>query len=286
MSILKRLSRIVPLAVGAGLLLPVPARARLAQPDQDFLAEETGQLSALTDSLAAGTESPSATMNAVRTLLAARADAVTRLGAKLPLTSLDGIETLDLLDDAVVRDLHSLVADTEVDTSSLGEDEAFLFAEAMVGVPPLGDAPVGFMIVDFAEFAVAAADSVEEAAHIGENQAALLGLSAIRHATDLYLSLDQDLISQDRRASFRQSSILYRLRCPKDDASYDLASQRNRVLPDRALARLNILVCSVCGDTLEVTFPLVLPTALQQRTPEQHLEKKPHSPGPAGQVEP
>jgi hypothetical protein len=280
------LARAVPVGALAALLVSVPAGARLPKPDQAFLDRETQQLEAVRDSLLAGPDSPSATLDGVRVLLAARGDAVSRLEMQLPLTSLDGIETLDLLDDAVVRDLHALVAPVAVDSSMFDQDDAFLFAEAMVGVPPIGEAPVGFMVLTFTELAVAASDSVEEVAHIGQNQAALLAVNAIQHVTDLYLSLDEDVVTQDHRASFRYSSVLYRLRCPNDQSGYEIASEKNRVLEDQSLARVNILVCPVCGDSLEVTFRLVLPSALHQRTPEQHLDQKPQTPRPSGEVEP
>lgn len=270
----------------SGLLPPAPAAARLPSPDRTFLAEETAAFRTLTDTLLTRTGSPTATLNGVRELLAARERAVRRLEEILPITGLDGIETLDLLDDVVVHDLNTLVQTEAIDTTGVSEEDAFLYAEAMVGIPPLGQAPVGFMVIAFTQIAVAAADSVEAAAHLGENRVSHLALNAIRHATDLYVSLDEDLVSQDRKATFRESSVLFRLRCPQDGAGYALARERNRVLSDRSLARVSILVCTACGDTLEATFPLVLPTALHQRTEEQNLDEAPRGARPGGGVEP
>jgi len=286
MSQIHRLSRAIPLWILAAVLASDPAIARLAAPDQTFLDDQIGQLEGLQDSLLTRGESPPVILDGVRRVLLLRLDALAQLEERLLLTGLDGIETQDLLDDAVVRTVHALVKDAEIDTTTIDEEEAFLFAEALVGVPPLGESPVGFMVLAFTDMAIQASDDVRDGAHIGENHAALLALSAIRHAADIYMSLDEDIVSRDRGATFRQSSVLFRLRCPKDQGGYGIVKQQNRLLPDSAIARVNTLVCTECGDTLVVTFPLLLPSALNQRSVEQQLEEKPQTPRGSGGVEP
>jgi hypothetical protein len=286
MFLIHRLSRALPLGILAGVLVSGPAAARMAVPDQTFLEDQTGQLEALRDSLLTRSESPPVILDGVRQVLVLRQEALQQLEERLLLTGLDGIETQDLLDDAVVRAIHDLVKNVEIDTTTIDEEEAFLYAEALVGVPPLGESPVGFMVLQFADLAIQASDDVRDGAHIGENHAALLALNAVRHATNLYMSLDEDIVSQDRRATFRQNSVLFRLRCPEDQGGYGIVKQRNRLLPDDAIARVNTLVCTECGDTLMVTFPLILPSALNQRSQKQHLEEKPQAPRGSGGVEP
>jgi len=286
MSLTQRLARALPFWILAGFLALGPADARLANPDQAFLDDQIGQLEVLEDSLLTVEGPPPVILEGVRHVLLFRDNALAQLEERLPLTGLDGIETQDLLDDAVVRAISSLLEGVEIDTTSVDEEEAFIYAEAMVGVPPLGESPVGFMVLTFLKVAIEAADQVRDVAHLSENHAALLALSAARHATDLYLTLDESLASRDRAATFRQSSVLFRLRCPNDEAGYGLAKERNRLMPDSAIARVNTLVCTVCGDTLVVTFPLVLPSALNQRSEVQHLKEKPQAPRGSGGVEP
>lgn len=275
-------------ALICGLLLGAgPGEADPPQPDQAFLDEQIPQVETMARELLAAPHSPRGSMEGVKALLIQRQSAINQLGQRIRLSSFDGIRTQDLYDESVVRALHEVVlAGIAADTTAPPDEDVFLYAEAMSGLPPLGQSPVPFMIVGMAQSAVTVADTLVSRGLLPRASADKLSLRAVHHATEAYEAMQGDLLTADKVAGFHESAVLIRLRCPEDDGQYQVNHVKTRGSQDGAISRVYYLQCTVCAKPLAVEFPQELASELNRRTKRQKMKEKPKPTRPDAGLDP
>jgi hypothetical protein len=274
---------VLPLLLLAGL--PGSAGARVAEPDTTFLKTRTAEVQHLAAAGVEAATSPRGALDAIRKVLLTRDGALGELGARHSLTSFDGIETQDRYDREVVLALGRVaVAGVAADSTLPAEGEAVQFNEALGSLPQLGDTPVAFMVLAVVEKSIAAADSLHHAAGFPARDADKLALRLIRHVAGDYEAVQHDFLRLAAADSFRQSSVVMRMRCPKDGGIYRLTNMKNKIAASGEISRLYYLQCSTCSDVLQVEFPLPVASRLNEVAPKQKLAHPPQakepSPGP------
>ena len=205
------------LAVLPLLAVPGPASARFAQPDSVFLQSEVAEINRLVQEDCPAASTPQRAVETIRRVLQARVGALRQLAGRLPLTEFDGIETQDQYDEQVVLAINRVArAGVEADSTLPPEADAIRFNTVLGTLPQMGDSPVGFMVLTTAEAALAAADSLERTRDYSPGSADRLALRMIRYVTSDFAAAREDFIRKAKVDGFRQSSVIMRLRCPKD----------------------------------------------------------------------
>ncbi len=272
-------SRVAIAGVLAWILAGVPATpvwARFAEPDSTFLRSQEAAIEAMAAGGMPKAQSPEGAVEVIRGLLARRDAALRELGKTLPLTQLDGIETQDRYDGAVVDAVNRIAAAAVAADSTLPpEQEAILFQKRLGPMPELGDKPVAFMVLGAAGDAVAGADSARGDPGLSPGSADKLALRLILHGTTVYRRSHDDLIMAAKADGFRQTSVILRMRCPQDGGSYRVTDMKNKIEPDGSIATLYYIKCNICYAPDVVAFPQVLASRLNKAADRQKLKDKP-----------
>jgi hypothetical protein len=264
-----------------------PATAEFAKPDQAFLDEQVPKVETMAEEVLETSPSPRNAVDAVRRLLLLRQDALLQLNQRTPLTTFDGIETQDMFDDVMVRAIHEIIlVGMAADTTSPPEEDIFLFAEAVAGLPPLGESPIGFMVLGMVQNVVTAADTMVAQGLLPLASADKLCLRTIHHATELYRGMAEDIFTTASVGEFRQNSVLMRLRCSKDEGTYKINNMKSSGGRDGSISRVYYLQCNECGEPIVLHFPLHLATELHKRIERQDLKEKPTATRPDAGLDP
>ena len=262
-------------------LLPRHAGARIAEPDQAFLDREIPAAAALAAQAVPGVTGPEEALNLVRQILDRRQTALAGLGTTLSLTSFDGIETMDRYDREVLLALDAVAgAGVETDPTLPPEAQAVRFSEVMGTPPDLGDKPVAFMVVELAEILTTTVDLLANDPTAPAPGPAKLALRFLFNATTAYRTVQDDFLVASKAEAFRQSSVILRMRCPRDGATYTVNTMKNKVGATGEISTLYYLECPVCHIPEAVEFPLELATRLNRASERQRLKTppKPHRP--------
>ncbi len=270
------LGLILTVAVLAPALHPIRAEARFAEPDQAFLDREIPAVQALAARAVPGETGPQQALDIVRQILDRRKAALTELAATHSLTGFDGIETMDRYDRAALLAVNDVAkVGVAADSTLPPEGNALRFAEVMGTPPDLGDKPVAFMVLELAEILVTTADLLENDPVIPAPAPAKLALRSLAGASEAYRTSQEDLLESSKAEAFRQSSVILRMRCPKDGSSYNINSMKNKVSGTGEISTIYFLECPVCHIPQAVEFPLDLATRLNQASARQKLKNPP-----------
>lgn len=256
--------------------LASPALAERATLDQEFLDSEIPRLQALADSLEQGAVGPLETLEAARTLSATRHEALLQLDRLHPLTTFDGIETQDRYDLEVTRRLYDVLdAGFHADSTAAPAAVVKKFADTLGPFPDLGPTPVGFMVMGMVDLVVAAYDELlqkdPEVSRVGAAKAATQLLYAGAY---LHHLAHEDQFADANSSDFRYSSVILRLRCPKDGGTYRIVSNKNKVNKAGEISTVYALECTTCKTTREIEFKLELQSRLNQMADRQKMKKK------------
>jgi hypothetical protein len=277
-------------AVLAAILLSaaVPAaRADTAKIDQAFLDTQAALIDSLVQQGSSDLTSPTRALEVAHRLLQRRETGLVTLGKTHPLTSFDGIETQDRFDRNVVEALNQVVTRAvEADTTLPPQSQAVLFNKALPMVPALGDKPVAFMVVGMAEASYVAADSLIAHHEVPPRNVAKLALRLMRYATTTYRNAQVDPITAAKAEAMRQSSVILRMRCPKDGGTYKVVQEKNKMHADGSLSRIYWLNCTVCGAPQALEFPLPLASRLNKAGSRQILKETPKAKQPDDGLKP
>ncbi len=264
-----------------------PVSARFAQPDSAFLHSEVAEVRRLVqeDSLTAST--PRRAVETIRQVLRARVGALQRLAGRLPLTEFDGIETQDRYDEQVVLAIHRVArVGVEADSTLPPEADAIRFNTVLGTLPQMGDSPVGFMVLITAEAALAAADSLGRARDYSPRSADRLALRMIRYVTADFAAAREDFIRKAKVDGFRQSSVIMRMRCPKDGGAYRVVEMKNKLGDSGEVSTQYFLNCMTCSEPEVLHFRLDVASRLNQAAERQPLKKTPQAKSPNPGLEP
>jgi len=267
-----------------GLLIPAilialasPARAERATVDQGFLDTEIPRIQTLADSLRQGAVGPLETLEAARTLSAARREALQQLDRLHPLTTFDGIETQDRYDLQVAKSLYAVLATGfHADSTAAPAGIVKKFGDTLGPFPDLGPTPVGFMVMGLTDLALAAADELMQKdpgiSRVGVAKAATQLLYAGAY---LHHLAHEDEFADANASDFRYTSVILRLRCPKDGGKYKVLSNKNKVNEAGEISTVYKLQCTTCQTEREIEFKLDLQSRLNQMADRQKMKKKP-----------
>jgi hypothetical protein len=259
------------------LVAPAAAPAVVPQPDQEFLDTKIELARAEIERLVPTSRSTSGAVAALREMLEFRAETLAELEQKHKLTTLTGIETHDRFDDALVRELSRLVKNgVEAESSAPGEDDVIYFTVVMGDPPPLGKSPVAFMALQYGILAVRTVDALESDPSMSRETAEKLALRFVDSAFTLYNESHIDMQAMSFADSFRQNSVIVRLRCESDGSAYRVTGNRNKIYDDGSVATLFFLKSNATYEELVVEFPLRYLSRLSQMSDRQkNLKKKP-----------
>ena len=259
----------------APAVLTSPVQARFAKVDQPFLDREIPRVEAMGDSLA-GIRNPVDMLMAVGMLLDERREALGRLQEDLPLTDLDGIETADRYDEAVVTVLGRVVRTAAVDTSAIPPKVASRFDAAVKSLPDMGQFPLPFMILRAAETMVRTADGLDEEVKASPASVARAALAHIREWTDTYRQVQEDIFKTSQAEGLRESAVLMRMHCQKDGSPLDLTGMKDRISADGTVTSLYYVECPVCHEVQVIEYPARMATRLNQAGIRQRLKTPPN----------
>lgn len=256
---------------------PDPSWAVLAQPDEAFLEEKAKAIDTMADTHRAAAQTTLGAYQAMADFMAFRQKALQELDKKQPLTTFNGIETQDRLDDNILRVLYPLVsAGVRAETDAPLEDDAIYFATIMGDPPPLGDSPVGFMALEYANLAIKTVNILAGDQAISEAAAKKLALRLSHQAFTLYQDTHNDPLAVNYADTFRQSSVIVRLRDPEDGSTYRIMAQKNKIAEGgKAMYTVYQLRSNGNYKDLTLEFPLRYISRLHQVSEKQKLTKKP-----------
>jgi hypothetical protein len=275
------------LAAISFLAAPPSAAARFAQPDTVFLQSELAEISRLAKADGPSAPTPRWAVGTIGRMLQARVGALGRLAGRLPLTEFDGIETQDLFDEQVVLAVHRVArAGVEADSTLPPEADAVRFNTVLGTLPQMGDSPVGFMVLTTAEAALAAADSLGRTRDYSPASADRLALRMIRYVTADFAAAREDFIRKAKVDGFRQSSVIMRLRCPKDGGTYRVVDMKNKVGESGEVSTIYFLNCMSCSEPEVLQFKLEVASRLNQAAEKQPLKKAPKGKRPNPGLDP
>jgi len=258
-----------------GILAP-EAGARTAEPDQAFLDREIPAVQALAAQGVPGETGPREALGLIRQILDRRQQALTKLSTTLSLTDFDGLETMDRYDRAVTYALDDVARiGVEADTTLPPESHALRFSEVMGAPPEMGDKPVAFMVLELAQILVTTADLLENDPAAPPPSPAKLALRSLHGATTAYRTALEDILVASKAEGFRQSSVILRMRCPRDGSALKINTMKNKVGAAGEISTLYFLECPVCHVPDVVEFPLELATRLNQASERQRLKTPP-----------
>lgn len=273
----KFLAKITGIALfGLALVLGAPAQADFPKLNQSFLDQHLPELELVVETALETAENQAAYLEAARQILILRGEALMELNQKTPLTTFDGIETQDRFDREVVLGLDRVVdAAVAADTTLPSEEEAVVFYQVMGDIPPLGEHPVGFMVLGLSNISVITADTLAARALLPSESIAKLALRLMKHGTDLYGRRVGDIFAENAADNFRQNSVIGRMKCPKDQGAYRINNLKNKLGGDDSISTVYFLQCEACSEPATIRFKLDLPSRLNQAAERQNLKKKP-----------
>ena len=214
-------------------------------------------------------------------------EALGELAQLHPLTQFDGIETQDRYDEKVVLALLPIArAGVEADSTLPAEEDAVAFNAAMGKLPPLGPNPVGFMVLSVVQGSLAAADSLRRLPDYPAGSADKLALRLIRHLTSDFAAAREDFIRQAKVDAFRQSSVIMRLRCPRDGSPYKVSDMKNNLSDSGQVSTIYFLNCTGCDSPESLHFRLEVASRLNQASEKQPLKQQPQPKRPNPGLEP
>jgi hypothetical protein len=272
----------LPLLAASG-----PAYARFAQPDSVFLNSNVAEINRLAPVNAPSEVTPPRAVETIRKILRTRDNALRELAGNLPLTEFDGIETQDQYDEQVVLAIHRVArVGVDADSTLPPEADAVRFNSVMGTLPKLGDSPVGFMVLTTTEAALAAADSLGRTRDFSPQNADKLALRMIRYLTSDFAAAREDFIRKAKVDGFRQSSVIMRLRCPKDGGTYRVVEMKNKLGESGEVSTMYFLNCMTCAEPEVLHFKLEVASRLNQAAERQLLKKAPEARRPNPGLDP
>lgn len=266
---------IASLALGACLSWS-PAGAELAKLNQEFLDTHVPLIEAAITEDPEGVHDAVEALEATRRLLAFRQEALTTLHSRVPLTTFDGISTQDAFDHHVVESLTQVLTVAASADTTFPLEHSALFNQVLGPFPDLGNAPAPFMVLGLAQLAVNAADSLWSDPRIPRAAVAKLATHLMRAATMIYAASTADAFATAQSASTRESSVVVRLRCPKDGSTYRINAMKNKLGAEGDIHTLYFLQCDLCAEPAVIEFPRVLSSKLNKMADRQKLKEKPH----------
>lgn len=263
------------------------SRAEVAQIDREFMEAHTAELKLLTEEALNRPLNPGESLDVIRELLSVRSMALMELHQQHPLTSLDGIETQDAYDGEVVHALHQVaLAGVQADTTLPPQEHAIRFNEVMGDVPDLGEAPVGFMVATLAGVTLATADTLTKYDLLPPDSVDKLAVRLVFYGTSRYERTHADLFLTSQADGFRQNSVIARLRCPNEGATYRVADLKNKLGPEGGVSTIYKLKCNACDAPFDVSFPLELTSRLNKAADRQKLKQEPTPRTPTNGLDP
>lgn len=273
---------LLPLLAASG-----SASASFAQPDTVFLRSAVVEINRLAQEDTPAASTPRRAVETIRQVLHARLGALRQLADRLPLTQFDGIETQDQYDEQVVLAIHRLArAGVEADSTLPPEADAIRFNTVLGTLPQMGDSPVGFMVLATTEAALAATDSLGRTRDYSPHSADRLALRMIRYVTADFAAAREDFIRKAKVDGFRQSSVIMRLRCPKDGGTYRVVEMKNKLGESGEVSTIYFLNCMICSEPEALHFRLEVASRLNQAAQKQSLKKAPQAKSPNPGLEP
>jgi len=265
------------LAVGILIAFAAPARAERATIDEDFLKPQIAKVEALTQEMLKEDHGPLESLEATRKLALTRHEALLELDSRHPLTTFDGIETQDRYDSVVARSLYKILdAGFHADSTAAPGDVVAKFSKALGPFPDLGPTPVGFMVMGLADLVLAGYDKVvQEHPAVSKLALAKAATQLLYAGTYIHHVSHEDQFADANASDFRYSSVIMRLRCPKDGGTYRVMNNKNKVNETGEISTVYYLECTTCKDTREIEFKLDLQTRLNQMADKQKMKKKP-----------
>jgi len=280
----RRIFALLPTLVA---LAASPALGAVPQVDQAFLDEERIWVDTVASGQAAAVSNAVDAAEALRALLGHRAEALTRLNLTSPLTTADGLETQDLYDDMIIRAANRVIQQAKtLDLPEPTGDDAIYFASMMEAPPALGGNPVGFMTLGMVALGVRANHDLADDPAITVEASAQLTLRIAAAAVNNYLEAHVDELARYNANQFRHNAVIMRLRCPKDDGTYRLSNQKNKLRNGNQFSTIYFLKCNICYEEVELEYPVAYVTRLQEVSEPQDLKKEPEAARPAGGVDP
>jgi len=164
-------------------------------------------------------------------------------------------------------------------------EQIAMFESALGNLPDLGKQPLAFMVLVALEQTVNAADSLVAHQEMTRSQAAATALGFAQTALDQAKFGNKDFLTESGRDDFRQSSVILRLRCPKDQGVYKLNDIKSRVAGVGDISRIYYLQCSVCAEPRAISFPLELASRLSRLAVRQK-QVRPATPRASYSLEP
>jgi hypothetical protein len=226
---LTSVSRISLLLILAGSRLaaaadPAPTNEK-PESDTAFITSHMSAVTEVRDQALARNPDPLGTLDAIRRIVALRRDAMAELNAKQPLTSLNGIETMDDYDGEAVLLLHDVTSAYVASDSTRPQAEQLAqFNSVLGGIPALGTSPVGFMVFGLTDIALMVTDTLWSDPQVSRAELAKATINLVHLATDRYAEslgedhfVDPSFMKKSNR--FRTNSVIMRMRCPKTTAS-------------------------------------------------------------------
>lgn len=286
--------RIAASLVLAGVLAAaLPARAEQPVSDTKFLASHLPAVETVkTETLAKPVTSLNI-LDGIRQIVSLRRQALTDLNKVHPLTSLDGIETMDDYDDKAVLAMHDLTsAYAAADTTRPDPQQLQQFNAVLGGIPTLGESPVGFMVFGIADMALMVADTLWSAPAVSKSELAKTAVSLIHLAGERYTggkkhsSSILDPAFAQKSGQFRRNSVIMRMRCPKDNSVYRIVDVRSRTASNGDMLSTYYIQCQTCNTPRVIEFVRELQSKLNRVADKQEGQEK-RKPAQAGKgVEP
>ena len=271
-------ARRIAAAAGLAMLLTgfsnLPALAVRAQPDMEFVEQESAKINTLVQSLLPQATTPGGAFEAASRILAARNEALQHLNGVLPLTTFDGIVTQDHFDNRVVEALARVVdKGRAAEGDEPPQEDAIYFSVILGELPPLGKAPVGFMVLQHANMAAASVEALDKDPAITGDNARKLALRLMERAISQYEESHVDDFARHQSDGFHQSSVIVRLRCPTDNSTYRIVNQKNKMGAAGEMSTLYYLKSNSTYEELVLEFPLSYLTRLNQASELQELKE-------------
>lgn len=263
------------LILAAGFLGTLsPAWAEIPVVNREFLNSHVPAVRALAEEPVDGAQDAAMLL---KRILITRAQAQQDLFQVEPEGSLDGIITMDTYDDEAVLALYAVTENYVQQDPVLPPDDYLIrFQQLTSGAPDLGNAPVGFMVLGMTGMLLNAADSLKQDPDLDPGIVDKTAVQMSHLGTDLfhkaYSDAQEDPTLARSSGQFYRSSVILRLRCPKDNGTYELTNMKNRVDDNGDIYSLSYVACSVCGDSRVIEFRQELASRLNRMNERQDLD--------------
>ena len=142
------------------------------------------------------------------------------------------------------------------------------------------------MVLSVVQGSLAAADSLRRLPDYPAGSADKLALRLIRHLTSDFAAAREDFIRQAKVDAFRQSSVIMRLRCPRDGSPYKVSDMKNNLSDSGQVSTIYFLNCTGCDSPESLHFRLEVASRLNQASEKQPLKQQPQPKRPNPGLEP